>query len=116
MKPYLFTICSTIPGEKYIYASGTAFKIYSAIVLHEKDYFLLNDECKKLTNSQKNKIKKINTLLLERGQDFFNLNLPLAFYYSVPDNSLPLLWQDGTEYSIDNNDIKKWYGLMPRKY
>lgn len=116
VKPYLYTICSTDIGVDMINNQNTSFRLYSAIRLCKKDYFLLDEECTILTIEQKNKISKINSILLNKGEEVFNLNLPIAFYYSIPDNALPLLWKDGYEYSDDNNQTKKWYGLIPRDY
>jgi hypothetical protein len=116
VKPFLFTICSTNKGLNRIQDAKTKFRVFSSYILNDQDYFLLDETCNKLSLRQKEIVSKINNSMRELGDDFFNLNIPFAFYYSVPDNSLPLLWKDGNEYLSSNGQIKHWYGLTPRNY
>lgn len=116
VKPYLFSLCSTNSGLFKIQEARSKFSVYSSYVLNEKDFFLLDDSCKKLNAKQKESVSKINNAIMDRGDEFFNLNIPFAFYYSIPDNSLPLLWKDGVEYENECGQKKNWYGLTPRHY
>lgn len=114
VKPFLFTLCSTNSGLNKIEQAKTKFTVFSALILNKEEYFLLDDNCNKLTFNQKKKLTKINTLLGDNSE--FNLNIPFAFYYTIPDNSLPLLWLDGAKYINDQGFEKEWYGLTPRSY
>lgn len=116
VKPYLFTLCSTYSGIFKIQDAKSKFRVFSSYILNEKDYFLLEDNCKKFDDVQKKKISDINDKILDRGEEYFNLNIPFAFYYSIPDNALPLLWKDDKEYVTDEGETKRWYGLTPRNY
>ena len=116
VRPYLFTICSTNSGMFRIQEAKSKFSIYSSYILNERDYFLLDDSCDKFNRKQKDTIRKINYAMRELGDNFINLNIPFAFYYSIPDNSLPILWKDGIEYEMENGQKKNWYGLIPRDY
>ena len=116
IKPYLFTLCSTYSGLYKIQEARSKFSVFSSYVLNEKDYFLLDQSCSKLNKKQKEDMVRINNLIMERGDEFFNLNIPFAFYYSIPDNSLPMLWKDAIEYESTDGETKQWYGLTPRHY
>mgnify|MGYP001290618616 CR=1 FL=1 len=116
IKPYLFTLCSTYSGLFKIQEARSKFSVFSSYVLNEKDYFLLDKSCNKFNKNQKEVIDKLNNSIMDRGDEFFNLNIPFAFYYSIPDNAMPMLWKDDIEYETENGQLKKWYGLTPRHY
>jgi|GEM_PF-1880191 len=115
-KPYLFTLCSTNSGLFKIQEAKSKFSVVASYVLNERDYFLLHNSCRKFNDKQKEIINNINSNIMDRGDEFFNLNIPFAFYYSIPDNALPMLWKDGVEYELINGQKKQWYGLTPRQY
>lgn len=116
VRPFLFTLCATDMGLLKIQALGSKFRIWSSIILKEKNHFLLEDDCKTLSDYQKDYVNRINKKIMNPGDHDFNLNIPFAFYYSIPDNALPLLWKDNISYADENGIIKKWYGLIPRNY
>ena len=49
------------------------------------------------------------------GQNFFVMGLSVAFYYSSPDNTMPLIWRDGREYKDAAGRENSWFALLPRK-
>lgn len=116
IKPYLFTVCSTYSGIFRIQQARSKFTVFSSLILNEQDYFLLDDTCSKFDLKQKEGVEKINSNLRQLGDSFFNQNIPFAFYYSIPDNALPLLWKDKFKYNDDNGVEQEWYGLIPRDY
>jgi hypothetical protein len=111
---YLFTLCSTEAGLKRIKDSKTKFKLITSKTLNKEDYFLLDESCNKLNEKQKEKLKKLNSYLGSNTE--YNQNLPFAFYYTIPDNSLPILWMDKETYKNESGNISEWYGLTPRNF
>jgi hypothetical protein len=114
VKPYLFTLCGTESGLEKISDHQSKFSVQTGLVLKRKDYFLLDKSCKKFSDKQKKKVEKINSQL--NCSNDLNLNLPFAFYYTIPDNSLPLLWLDGDRYRNEYGQETIWYGLTPRNF
>lgn len=116
VRPFLFTLCATDIGLLKIQEQRSKFRVFSSIILEERNHFLLEDICNKLDENQKSYIRNINNKILYPGDHEYNLNIPFGFYYSIPDNALPLLWKDNVEYSDDNGNRKNWFGLTPRNY
>jgi len=115
IKPFLFTICGTEDGIRKIDNFGSNFKVKSQILLRKDEYYLLDKSNKILLDEEKAQIRTLNFYLGITESNEYHLGLPFAFYYSTPDNSLGILWNDNTEYKM-NNTNRKWYGLVPREY
>ena len=109
---YLLTICATPKGIKKV-EENTAFKVINGILLNEEKYQNYSDKCKNFTNKEKKKIITLNNKLKKHKYELeYDIGLLVSFYYSPPNNSMPILWKDG--YLYDND--KKWFALIPRQY
>ena len=53
VRPYLFTLCSTYAGLFKIQEARSKFTVFSSYVLNERDYYLLDSTCNKLSPKQK---------------------------------------------------------------
>lgn len=114
-KPYLFAICGTQKGIKKINDYNSKFKVKTSLIFDKPDDFLLEKDSQTLTATEKKTIRDFHSLIGFEQNNKYHLGLPLAFFYSTPDNSLGILWNDKNPYEL--NGIKKeWYGLIPRKY
>jgi len=115
IKPYLFTICGTAEGIKFINDFGSNFQIKSQVILSKERFHLLDPDNKILLEKEKKQIRELNRKLGVDEKSKYHLGLPFAFFYSTPDNSLAILWNDNNSYDAQNAS-KKWYGLIPREY
>jgi hypothetical protein len=111
-RPCLFTICGTPTGMNLV-REKTGFDVISALELKERDYDYFHPENKTFSNSEKNKLKELNSLF---GESDYHLGLLLAFYYSTPNNTMPFVWKEGWKYKNKAGVEKEWFSLLPRKY
>lgn len=110
---YLYCICGTFDGLKLI-NDNTSFKASAVNVLYrDKDYYTDKD-CNYFSNAEKLTISEKIDLLKSRNAKY-DLGLLIAFEYSIPNNSMPLLWKHGFKYNVDNIE-KEWHALLPRDY
>ncbi len=114
-KPYLFSICGTQKGIKKIDDYNSKFILKTSLVFDNPDDFLLANNSQTLTKKEKKTILNLHNLIGLRENNKYHLGLPLAFFYSTPDNSLGILWNDKNPYDL-NGVGKEWYGLIPRNY
>lgn len=61
--PYLFTICGTMEGIKYINDYKSRFIVNSQLILTKKQYYLLDPSNNILKEDEKSKIRELNRLL-----------------------------------------------------
>ena len=115
-KPYLFTVAATEDGLNRIRLFNSRFQVQTSLLLDNKQLYLLDPESNVLDESEKRHIISLNTKLGVTEKNNFHLGIPFSFYYSTPDNSLGILWNDGTKYKDSNNNEREWYGLIPREY
>lgn len=68
------------------------------------------------TSKEKEKIKSVNSMLKKAGTFDFNLGLMIAFYFTIPNNSMPMFWKDGYSYTDRNGTTKEWKAILPRRF
>jgi len=114
-KPYLLTICATSEGMKKV-STETNFKVINGIELLEKNYQHYTTDCNKFSQKFKTKLITLNNKLKKTHKLDYDRGLLVTFFYSPPNNSMPILWKDGYSYSDKNGEEKKWFALIPREY
>lgn len=107
-KPYLLTICSTVQGIYEVQQTG--FRVLSFNLLEEKKHYYLDESCLVFDKSEKEFLNILNYQLIDK-RNRYHLGLLLAFHYSTPDNSMPIIWKN------QNEEKKlKWKALLPREF
>jgi len=114
-KPYLLTICATSEGIQKV-SSETNFKVINGIELIESDYQHYSKSCKNFTEKFKEKLIELNNRLKKSGKLDYDRGLLVTFFYSPPNNSMPILWKEGYPYKDKKGKEKEWFALIPREY
>lgn len=114
-KPILLTICATKEGVDKI-KDNTNFEIIYGVELTEDSHQYYSSENRYFSRREKEKIVFINNLLKKEGAADYDRGLLIAFHYSTPNNSMPILWKENYQYLDKNNCSKRWYALFPREY
>ena len=104
----LFTLLATSDGINFVEENTNAI-IHTAIKLIDEHHNHYSEKCIKWTKTERDKIISLNNLF--RKEYDYDKGLLIAFYYSVPNNTMPIIWKEG--YKINNNP---WIALLPRKY
>ncbi|MBK9328537.1 MAG: hypothetical protein IPM95_04310 [Sphingobacteriales bacterium] len=112
--PYLFSLCATPKGIENV-TENTHFKVLSGIMLTEMHQHY-SEQSRLFTNKEKAKIKAVNELLKRPGSFDFDLGLMLAFYFTIPNNTMPIFWKDGYNYIDTNGNSRQWTALLPRQF
>ena len=113
-EPYLLSLCATSQGIEHV-TDNTHFKVLPGIILDEtKQHY--NDSSMVFNRKEKEKIKSINDKLKQANSFDYDLGLMLAFYYAIPNNSMPIFWKDGYEYIDIDGYKKQWRALLPRRF
>ncbi len=55
-------------------------------------------------------------MLKKTGTFDFDLGLMIAFYFTIPNNSMPMFWKDGYTYTDKNGAIKEWKAILLRRF
>lgn len=113
--PFLLSLCATPQGISNV-KDNTNFKVISHLLLNEQDFQHYSDKSKIFNNNERAAIKKTNDMLRGNIDSFFDTGLLIAFYYNVPNNTMPIIWKDNYEYSDNSDKSKKWFALLPRIY
>jgi hypothetical protein len=108
---YLLTICATPEGISKV-EEETNFSVINGILLEENIYQNYTENCNNFTHKEKEKLKFLNNRLKNNVGADYDRGLLVTFFYSPPNNSMPILWKDG--YKYDNG--KQWCALIPRQY
>ena len=108
---YLLTICATPIGIEKV-EKKTRFKVLNGILLTEDKYQNFSDQCNNFSIKEKEIMRLLNNKLTSTHKPSYDLGLLVTFFYSPPNNAMPILWKDG--YKYDEN--KKWTALIPRKF
>lgn len=111
---YLLCLCATPSGIDNVH-DNTNFEVICGITLDEESHQCYNEKCDIFDEEEKEKLKGINDLLIKKHINF-DKGLLIAFYYSVPNNTLPLIWNDGWKYKDHLGNENEWYALLPRNY
>lgn len=113
-KAYLLTICATPEGIETL-STKTNFEVITGLTLDEKNYQYYTDACKYFSRLEKLKLICLNKRL-KNNDDDFDRGLLVTFYYSPPNNSMPILWKHNYPYTNAKGERKNWLALLPRKY
>jgi hypothetical protein len=111
-KPCLFSVCATRRGIDYVSQNST-FDVVCAYELDEAKFNFYHENNKTFTDKEKERIRQMNERLGESA--FFAMGLLLAFFYTTPDNTMPLIWNDEGRYLDRRGSLKSWFALFPRK-
>ncbi len=114
-KPYLLTICATSEGIQKV-STETNFKVINGIELIESDFQHYTENCKTFPDKFKKKLINLNKKLKNPGNLDYDRGLLVSFFYSPPNNSMPILWKEGYKYKDNKGKEKKWFALIPREY
>ena len=113
---YLLCVCATPQGIKRV-EENTTIAVIAGVILKEKTHQHLNDKCGNFDSTEKGLLWDVNTRLHDPDGGYYaNLGLLLAFYFAVPNNTLPFIWKDKAEYVDISGARKKWRALLPRQY
>ena len=113
--PYLLTICATLEGMDKI-ENDTNFRVITGIVLTEEHHQHYSEKCNYFTLAEKEKLRELNACLKNPLKEDYDKGLLVSFYYSPPNNSMPIIWKDNYPYKNRNGEEKKWFALIPREY
>jgi hypothetical protein len=112
-EPYLLTICATPEGINKV-ESETNFQVITGILLTDTDHQYYSHKNPYFSDKLKKCLKDINDKLKIGGRFDYDKGLLVTFFYSPPNNSMPILWKDNYPYDEDG-ERKKWFALIPRQ-
>lgn len=113
---YLLCMCATPQGINNV-EENTNFIILPAAVLNQSNYQYLSEECRLFDQSEKDFLIDLNRRLHDPDVGYYEfLGLLLAFYFTVPNNTLPFIWKNKAIYLDENGEQKEWQALLPRYY
>jgi len=113
-EPFLLSLCATPQGIKNV-TDNTNFQVLPGIILEEESQHY-SDKSNIFTSREKEKVKAVNAKLKKAGTFDFDLGLMLAFYFTIPNNSMPIFWKEGYPYIDAHGNKKEWEALLPRKF
>ena len=105
---YLITVCSTPQGVYEVQQAG--FRVLQHTLLDETRHFYLNENCGVFSAKEKEFLAYLNYQLIEK-ENRYHLGLLLAFHYSTPDNTMPIIWKNQKEPGK-----MTWAALLPRDF
>lgn len=111
--PYLLTICATPEGIAKV-ESETNFNVITGIILTENEHQYYSENNNYFSAKLKGRLKEINGKLKKSRRFDYDKGLLVTFFYSPPNNSMPMLWKDKFLYN-DNGEEKMWFALIPRQ-
>ncbi len=115
-KGFLICLCATPQGIKRV-EDNTNISVIPGCILDERTKQYLNDKCDIFNREEKEYLKNLNERIHDYSRGFYaNMGLLLAFYFSVPNNTLPFIWKEKAVYVDDEGITKKWNALLPRDY
>lgn len=108
---YLLSLFGTPEGIESV-NKNTNFTVIFGQSLSQQEYQFYNDECHIFEVEEKQKIEIINKKL--RSKSNYDQGLLIAFHYSVPNNTMPIIWKDKSKYTDHLGNEKEWFALLPR--
>jgi len=114
-KPYLLTLCGTPQGLSHV-QDTTNFKTMCELILSERDFQHYSTNSTAFNGDEKEFLIKTNGLLSSPGDEEYDKGLLIAFYFTVPNNTMPIIWKDQYPYVDKNGQAKHWFALLPRRY
>ena len=109
----LFTICATADAVQKIKDSSN-FEVLTGITLQEEHRQYYSDKCHYFNDAEKEVIKELNSRLKNIAEDDYDRGLLIAFYYTVPNSTMPIIWKDNYKYMTEEG-TKDWFALLPRR-
>lgn len=110
-KTYLLCLCATTDGHSRV-VENTSFDVISAET--PKQYLI--DGASTFIENEKAQLTNLNAFLSTETSNDFNMGLLIAFYYGVPNNTMPIVWKDKFKYINHMGKRKEWFALLPRSY
>ena len=114
-KPYLFSLCASPQGIQKV-RDNTNFDVIFGQLLDESTHQFYHESCNYFTSKEKVKLEKVNSLLKRKGSFDFDLGLLIAFYFTIPNNSMPIFWKDSYTYLDKKGNKQNWKALLPRQF
>ena len=111
---FLLSLCGTPQGLQHV-QKNTNFTPVCHFVLDEEHYQHYR-RSRIFSDTERRMINSINNMLKGKNEEPFDKALLIAFYYSVPNNTMPLIWKDKYRYITRRGKSDNWYALLPRKY
>ena len=111
----LLTLCATPEGIEHV-QENTNFKVITGMVLEKSKYQHYEKECGYFSEHERDYIIKANARLKKQTSINHDKGLLLAFYYSVPNNTMPIVWKEKYEYENERGEKKQWFALLPRQF
>lgn len=113
---YLLCLCATPQGITKVQES-TNVVIIPGIILQEEKYQYFSAKCPSFEPREKEFLRELNARLHDPSLGYYDyLGLLLAFYFTVPNNTLPFIWKDKAVYKNGHGAERKWKALLPRDY
>jgi len=113
---FLLCLCATHTGIKTV-EENTNVTVLPALILDEESHQYLSDQNNIFSLTEKDFLRDINNRLHDSERAYYaELGLLLAFYFAVPNNTLPFIWKDKANYIDNSGSEKKWCALLPRCY
>jgi len=113
--PYLLTLCATPEAITKVHDNSN-FTILAGIELVEKEYQHYTSASSYFSDAEKKLLKDLNNRLKDPRKFDYDRGLLLAFHYSMPNNSMPILWKEGYKYKDKHGEEKEWLALLPRYF
>jgi hypothetical protein len=108
------SLCATPNGIQNV-KDNTHFEVMPGVILEEKLQHY-SDSSTLFNQKEKAMILEVNNLLKKQGSFDFDLGLLIAFYFTIPNNAMPIFWKDDYKYTDKDGNTKKWVALLPRKF
>jgi hypothetical protein len=112
---YLFTIVATYEGKKYVENNTQIKEVYVTKLLEEKYHNHYSKSNMLWSSSERKYLIEKNKLINQSNTSKYDKGLLVAFFYAVPNNTMPIIWKNNIPY-IEKEKKKKWYALLPREY
>lgn len=111
-EPYLFSVCATPEGLKNV-RENSIFDVVCGQELPDAEFNHYYDGNQIFTTDERTRLRGLNKAL---GQNPYDLGLLIAFYYTTPNNTMPIIWKDGAKYFGEGGEERAWYALIRRKF
>lgn len=114
-EPYLLSLCATPKGLRNV-IENTNFNVIHGLLLDEEKYQHYSELSSLFNQTEKDKLIAINNSLKCPNSFDFDLGLLVAFYFTIPNNAMPIIWKDEYLYKDNKGKQQKWKALLPRRF
>ena len=111
---FLLCVCTTRGGLEKI-TQNSNFSVLYGELLDETTNDYYHSECNMFSEKEKQILKDVNNRLKNEHSDY-DKGLLIAFHYAIPNNTMPIIWKEGYEYTGINGASQSWFALLPRQY